>query len=39
MNLSNPAPGVMIHAEVEIGGESGALKMIAPIQADLLLLP
>jgi hypothetical protein len=39
MNLSNPAPGVMIHAEVEIGGESGALKMIAPVQADLLLLP
>jgi hypothetical protein len=39
MNLSNPAPGVMIHAEVEIGDESGALQMIAPVQADLLLLP
>ncbi len=37
--LSNPAPGVMIHAEVEIAGQSGTMKMIAPIQADLLLLP
>ena len=37
--LSNPAPGVMIHAEVEMGGETGTMKMIAPPQADLLLLP
>jgi hypothetical protein len=37
--LSNPAPGVMIHAEVEVDGQSGTMKKVAPIQADLLLLP
>ena len=37
--LSNPAPGVMIHAAVEHAGQSRTMKMVAPIQADLLLLP
>jgi hypothetical protein len=37
--LSNPAPGVMIHADIEIAGQSGVIQMIAPNQFDLLLLP
>jgi hypothetical protein len=37
--LSNPAPGRMIHADIEIAGQSGIIEMIAPNQFDLLLLP
>jgi len=37
--LSNPAPGIMIHADIEIAGQSGVIQMIAPNQFDLLLLP
>jgi hypothetical protein len=39
VKLSNPAPGIMIHAEVEVAGQSRTMKMVAPIQADLVLLP
>jgi hypothetical protein len=39
VKLSNPAPGIMIHAEVEVDGESRIMKMVAPEQGDLMLLP
>jgi hypothetical protein len=37
--LSNPAPGIKIHAEIEKDGASGVLQMIAPERGELLLLP
>ncbi len=39
-SLSNPAPGIMIHAEIELpDGSSGIMKMIASESNELLLLP
>lgn len=39
-NLSNPAPGIMIHAEIESpDGSSSVMKMIASEANELLLLP
>ena len=39
-NLSNPAPGIMIHAEIEFeDGSSSVMKMIASENSELLLLP
>ncbi len=38
--LSNPAPGIMIHAEIEFeDGSSSVMKMIASENSELLLLP
>jgi hypothetical protein len=37
-NLSNPAPGIKIHAEIEMDGQSGSLQMIAPETGELQLL-
>jgi hypothetical protein len=39
VTLANPAPGVRIHAEVEVGGSIGTIQPIAPLQNDLLLFP
>ncbi|MGO9005906.1 MAG: hypothetical protein ACLQB4_09105 [Beijerinckiaceae bacterium] len=38
-NLSNPAPGIKIHAEIEIDGQSSGMQMIAPDRGELQLLP
>jgi hypothetical protein len=38
-NLSNPAPGIKIHAEIEIDGQSGSIQMIASETGELQLLP
>ena len=35
-NLSTPAPGILIHADIE---GLGALQIIAPTSPELLLLP
>ena len=36
--LSNPAPGIKIHAEIEIDGQTADLQMIAPETGELQLL-
>ena len=39
-NLSNPAPGIMMHAEIEHpDGSSSVMKMIASETNELLMLP
>ena len=37
--LSNPAPGVKIHAEIEQDGEFRVMEIIASEQSELWLLP
>ena len=37
--LSNPAPGIRIHAEVDKDGDSCVIQMISPDGGELVLLP
>ncbi len=37
-HLSNPAPGIKIHAEIEVDGHTSGLQMIAPETGELQLL-
>lgn len=37
--LSNPAPGIKMHAEVDKGGDSAVMQMISSGRGELLLLP
>lgn len=37
-HLSNPAPGIKIHAEIEVDGQTSGLQMIAPETGELQLL-
>ena len=39
VHLSNPAPGIKIHAEIEKDGQVTVVQMIAPDKSELLLLP
>jgi hypothetical protein len=39
LHLSNPAPGIKIHAEIEKDGDSAVLQMVSSDRGELLLLP
>jgi hypothetical protein len=39
VHLSNPAPGIKVHAEIEKDGGPVVLQMISPDRGELLLLP